>query len=185
MPPVYSINASQLAETIEDQATQPLPDPKWVFPWLHGLHPDNAIQLAFFVARRKSLRKTPQSLRGITIVKVGGDLNTCKLKGAISANEILTGESLSPLSSAASFLEADPREGFSVRNFQIQPCKMATVSDIILYGSDETDADEILFLAKKISRAQRAWKENMASMGWETGIFNTFVVLGVSLNQDT
>jgi dual specificity MAP kinase phosphatase len=55
---------------------------------------------------------------------------------------------------------------------------MATVSDIILYGSDETDAEEILFLAKKISRAQRAWKENMAAVGLDTGVFSTFIVLG-------
>ena len=182
-PPVYSIGAAQLAEAIEDQATRPLPDPKLVFPWLHGLHPENAIQLAFFVARKRTPRKIPQSLRGLTLVKVGGDLSTSRLKGAISASEILTAESLSPLSSAASFLEPDPREGFSVRNFQIQPCKMATISDIILYGSDETDAEEILFLAKKISRAQRAWKENMAAIGLDSGIFNTFIVLGAYLTD--
>jgi dual specificity MAP kinase phosphatase len=131
-PPVYSIEPSTVADALEEQATQPLPDPKRVFPWLHGLHADNAIQLAFFVARRKSLRKVPHVLRGVTIVKAGGDLSKARLKGAITPEEILAPESLAGQTSDGRFIDADPRDGFSVRNFQIQVPKMASVSDIIV-----------------------------------------------------
>ena len=137
-PPVYLIDAAQLAKALEHIESQPLPSTKQVFPWLHGLHADNQLQLAFFTARRRSLRRTPKCIRGLTIVKAGGDLLHSKLKGAIAPDEILrpwqiakdkTGED-------CDFLDIDPRDGFSVRNFQIQACKMATVSDIVVYGDE-------------------------------------------------
>jgi dual specificity MAP kinase phosphatase len=134
------------------------------------------MQLGFFVARRKALRKVPQCLRGIAIVKAGGDLSTSKLKGAIAPDELMLPET-DPIS-PGSFLEIDPKDGFSVRNFQIQACKMATVSDIVVYGDDSTPREEVLKLAKSISQAQKSWKEKMASTGCETNKVHTFVVSG-------
>ena len=105
-------------------ATQPLPHPEQVFPWMHGLHAENQIQLAFFASRRKSVRKVPRCLRGLSIVKTGGNLQTSKLKGAIAPDELLAP---APRDSPT-FIECDPKDGFSVRNFQIQACKLAMVS---------------------------------------------------------
>jgi dual specificity MAP kinase phosphatase len=183
-PPVFSISASSFADAIEHLATQPLPDPKLVFPWLHGLHPENQIQLAFFLARRKSGRKIPHCLRGITVVKAGGNLAISKLKGSISPEEILStcvDSDISP-----SFIEIDPRDGFSVRNFQIQACKIATVSDIVVYGDDITPREYVMNLAKKISQAQRSWQEKQIVEGDEPLDFHTFVLSGkarTSLSQ--
>ena len=173
-PPVYSINADTVSRAITYAASQPLPDPKHVFPWLHGLHPENQIQLAFFIARRKAIRKTPANIRGITIVKAGGDTSKSKLKGALSPQELLWHNSLKD----PGFHEVDPKEGFSVRNFQIQAAKMAMVSDIIVYGDDNTKMEEVRSLAQKFSRAQKAHRENLLGEGLESPIFSTFVVSG-------
>lgn len=171
-PPVYSIDASILAIALETLATQPLPEPKLVFPWLHGLHQDNQIQLAFFVARRKALRKTPICLRGITLVKAGGDLSKSRLKGAISPRELLY-----PVGAKeSSFLEVDPKDGFSVRNFHIQAVKMAMVSDIVIYRDENTKEADVHVLAKRVARAQRSLRGKVESAAPDAPIFNTFVV---------
>lgn len=115
----------------------------------------------------------------MTVVKAGSDLSKARLKGAIMPEELLTPESLAGQTSDARFIDSDPRDGFSVRNFQIQVPKMATVSDIIVYGDDDSNPDDVTALAKRISYAQQAWKEKMQLTGWETGTFNTFVVLGL------
>jgi dual specificity MAP kinase phosphatase len=172
-PPVRSIDAAGLALALEHISSQPLPDPTQVFPWLHGLHPENHIQLTFFVARRKSLRRTPKCLRSITLVKVGGDLASSKLKGAVAPDEIL------PTNfdvSEGQFLEPDPRDGFSVRNFQIQVGKMATVSDVVVYGDESQSHDEVVALAKRISEAQMQWYSKHHSTERSTPLYNTFVV---------
>ena len=171
-PPIYSINASELAVAINELAGQLAPDPKLVFPWLHGLHAENQVQLAFFIARRKALRNTPKCFRGITIVKVGGDLSRSKLKGAISEEEVLD----SRLGANASFLDVDPKDGFSVRNFQIQATKMATVSDIIVYGDDKAREEEIFDLAERLSFAQNTWHVKKTNGDDDTPVFNTFVL---------
>jgi dual specificity MAP kinase phosphatase len=180
-PDVYCIEPSTVLDALEEQASQPLPDAKRVFPWLHGLHSDNAIQLAFFDSRRKLYRRVPQTLRGVTVIKTGGDLLRSRLKSAITPEEILTPESLAGQTNDGKFIEADPRDGFSVRNFQIQTAKLATVSDIIIYGDDNSKPEDVMALARKVSSAQQAWKERMQLVGWESGTFNTFntfVVLG-------
>ncbi|MCJ1414068.1 tyrosine/serine/threonine protein phosphatase pps1 [Xylographa parallela] len=171
-PPVYSINADTLSRAIHSAASQPLPDPKLVFPWLHGLHPENQIQLAFFIARRKALRKTPTEIRGITIVKADGDISKSKLKGALAPQELLSPDGLKD----PAFYDIDPKEGFSVRNFQIQAAKMAMVSDIIVYGDEGATMEEVRSLAKKFSRAQKAYRENLVREGLDTQMFSTFVV---------
>ena len=171
-PPIYSIDAPTLAKAIAHQAAQELPDPKQVFPWLHGLHRDNQIQLAFFIARRKSVRQTPKCLRGITIVKAGGDLTESRLKGAISADECLYSHS----KDNPTFLEVDPKDGFSVRNFQIQAAKMALVSDIVIYRGEDVTDDDLYGIAKSISKAQRSHLERRAIAEEDLSEFHTFVI---------
>ncbi|KAF2188226.1 dual specificity protein phosphatase-like protein PPS1 [Zopfia rhizophila CBS 207.26] len=168
-PPVWTISGQRLAQALDHISTQPLPYPEQVFPWLHGLHADNQIQLAFFVSRRKSVRKVPRCIRGITIVKTGGDLSSSKLKGALAPEELLPTASDDP----GSFLECDPKDGFSVRNFQIQACKIALVSDIIVYGDEKTHPNETIALAKRISKAQRTHE---VKNGFQRGLFNTFML---------
>ncbi|KAH9874537.1 hypothetical protein IAQ61_003726 [Plenodomus lingam] len=168
-PPVYKITADCMAAALEHIATQPLPNPEQVFPWMHGLHEENEIQLAFFSSRRKSVRKVPRCLRSIAIVKTGGNLSSSKLKGAIAPNEILD----SVADDSPDFIECDPKDGFSVRNFQIQACKLATVSDIIVYGDHKTKLNDTLMLARKISKAQRNHEQ---SNGLRPCLFNTFVL---------
>jgi dual specificity MAP kinase phosphatase len=170
---VYTITADLMAEALEHMSTQPLPNPEQVFPWMHGLHAENQIQLAFFSSRRKSVRKVPRCIRGLTIVKTGGNLNTCKLKGAIAPEEVLELAS----SDADAFIECDPKDGFSVRNFHIQACKMATVSDIIVYGDPKTSPSETVALAQRISKAQRQFE---AKNGFPRCLFNTFMLSGTT-----
>ena len=137
------------------------------------------MQLAFFAARRKTQRNPPKCLRGITLVKAGPDLSKSRLKGAVGADEILgCGRS----HDASSFLEVDPREGFSVRNFQIQVAKMAMVSDIIVYGDDETRKEEVSELGRRLARAQakRRVEVEKAVDGW-VPTYNTFVLEGMIL----
>ncbi|KAF2273552.1 dual specificity protein phosphatase PPS1 [Westerdykella ornata] len=168
-PPLYTITADKLLAALEHMLSQPLPDPDKVFPWLHGLHADNQVQLNFFVARRRSVRRVPRCLRSITIVKARGDLSTSRLRGAIAPDELLAS---SPVGRDA-FLECDPRDGFSVRNFQIQACKLAMVSDIIVYGDDDTPTSETAALARRISRAQRLFE---ATNSLPQGLYNTFIL---------
>lgn len=164
---VYEIDADGVATALNHIAQQPLPDPSQVFPWFHGLHPCNHIQQAFFIARRRNLRKTPKCLRGITIVKAGGDLNYARLKGAIAPDEFLL-----QASTGAVFREVDPKEGFSVRNFQIQAAKSAMVSDIIIYGEDVLEAQR---LAQDVATAQQAWRTAHEEKGQELPYYNTFI----------
>jgi len=106
-------------------------------------------------------------LRTITIVKAG-DLTKGRIKGAVSPLEIL-----SPPGQA--FLEADPPEGFSVRNFHIQTAKLAAVSDIIVYGEEDVMNTDVFTLAINIATAQRDWlKKN--EPGQESPVFNTFML---------
>ncbi|CAK3931223.1 Dual specificity phosphatase PPS1 [Lecanosticta acicola] len=177
-PPVYSMTAAKLSSALDHLATQPLPSPKQVFPWLHGLHVDNQLQLAFFLARKKSVRRTPKCVRGLTIVKAGGDLTRSRIVGAIAPEEILKPLQVSKnkVVEEPEFLDADPRDGFSVRNFQIQACKMATVSDIVVYGDDKTPREQVIRLAKRISRAQTSWQKKTEGGCGSVRPFNTFIL---------
>lgn len=113
----------------------------------------------------------PRCIRSIAIVKTGGDLSSSKLKGAIAPDELLSSSS----DESPNFLECDPKDGFSVRNFQIQACKLALVSDIIVYGDDKTNANETIALAKRLSKAQRQYE---AKNGFPRCMFNTFMLSG-------
>ncbi|KAL8861759.1 MAG: hypothetical protein Q9178_001960 [Gyalolechia marmorata] len=173
-PPVYAIEPPTLAIAMHQIASQELPDPKYVFPWLHGLHPQNQIQLAFFTARKKALRNSPRCYRGLTIVKVGGVMTTSKVKGAVSPEEVL---SMDP-SHGDTFQEVDPKEGFSVRNFQIQATKMAVVSDIVVYRDDDSSEKDLFNLAKRFSKAQNTWRVKNSNGEQELPRFHVFVVSG-------
>jgi len=164
---VYEIDASGVVEALDYASRQPLPDPAQVFPWLHGLHPSNQIQQAFFVARKRALRRTPCCLRGITLVKADGDLTMARLKGAIAPHEFLQLGGATP-----EFLDIDPREGFSVRNFQIQAAKAAMTSDIIVYGHDVAAARK---LAWDIAAAQQRWRDKHEVQRHQLPEYNTFV----------
>jgi dual specificity MAP kinase phosphatase len=171
-PPIYGLDAKALAAALDHFASQPLPDPSKVFPWLHGLHSDNHLQLAFFVGKKRSLRKVPKCLRGITIIKAGGDLTRSRLKGAVAPDEVFN---LCD-DSGKGFLDCDPHEGFSVRNFHIQTTKMAQVSDIIVYGDDQTDHRIIKSVAERAARVQRQWRREIEATGQSPEPYNTFVL---------
>ncbi|KAL2044368.1 hypothetical protein N7G274_003073 [Stereocaulon virgatum] len=171
-PLVFAISAVTLAAAIHHLASEQLPEPKHVFPWLHGLHAENQVQLAFFIARRRALRNPPKCFRAITIVKVGGDITRSRLKGAITVDEILDLDD----GRDVRFLDIDPRDGFSVRNFQIQATKMATVSDIVVYGDDTAEEDEVHELAEKIAIAQNTWRASNNNSDGDAPTYNTFIL---------
>lgn len=164
---LYKVDADGVAAALDHVARQPLPEPSQVFPWLHGLHPSNAIQQAFFMARKRALRRTPPCLRGITVVKADGDLNVSRLKGAISPDEFL--QLGGPVSE---FVEADPKDGFSVRNFQIQAAKSAMTSDIIVYGNDDVAVRK---LGWDIAAAQQRWRDRHDAMRHHLPRYSTFI----------
>jgi dual specificity MAP kinase phosphatase len=164
---VYKISPAHVAAALDYRARQPLADPSRVFPWLHGLHPANQIQQAFFIARKRALRKTPSCLRGIAVVKADGDLNVARLKGAIAPHEFLQLGG-----AAAEFLEVDPKEGFSVRNFQIQAAKSAMTSDIIVYGDDDATVRK---LGWDIAAAQQRWRDKHEAQRQHLPKYNTFI----------
>ncbi|TDZ28658.1 Dual specificity protein phosphatase PPS1 [Colletotrichum spinosum] len=163
---VYTISPADVDSAVDYVSRQPLPDPSQVFPWLHGLHPHNHIQQAFFIARHRSLRKTPTCVRGLTLVKADGDLNFARLKGAIAPQEFLQ------LNESPDFLEVDPRDGFCVRNFQIQAAKSAMTSDIVVYGDNEAVVRQ---LGLKIADAQLRWRQRHETQGHRIPEYNTFV----------
>ncbi|KAJ4306715.1 tyrosine/serine/threonine protein phosphatase pps1 [Collariella sp. IMI 366227] len=164
---LYKIDADGVAAALDYIAQQPLPDSSQVFPWLHGLHPNNTIQQAFFMARKRSLRRTPPCLRGITVVKADQDLNLSRLKGAITADEFLQLGTVIP-----EFLDIDPPEGFSVRNFQIQAAKSAMTSDIIVYGDDDAAVRK---LGWDIATAQQRWRDKHRTLRHSLPKYNTFI----------
>jgi len=162
---IYKIEAADVVAAADYVSRQPLPDTAQVFPWLHGLHPQNHIQQAFFIARRRALRKTPSCLRGVSLVKADGDLAVSRLKGAISPHEFICG---------TEFLDVDPRDGFSVRNFQIQAAKSAMTSDIIVYGDDDVLVRK---LGWDIAAAQLRWREKGEGQGQSLPEYNTFICI--------
>ncbi|KAI9801806.1 MAG: hypothetical protein M1825_003179 [Sarcosagium campestre] len=170
-PRVYSLDGDSFAAALDHIASQPLPEPKQVFPWLHGLHSDNQVQVAYFVARRRALMKTPTCIRGITVVKLGGDLTRARIKGAISPDELLS----SLNEPEPTFLDVDPRQGFSVRNFQIQVAKLAQLSDIVVYGDQDAKEEDLHELARQVSRAQRRWRLDN-DISDEESLFHTFIL---------
>ena len=175
-PAVYSIDAATLHAATEELAAKSCPEPKHVFPWLHGLHEENQMQLAFFTARRKTQRDVPKCFRGITIVKAGEDLSKARLRGAVSPDEVLDQSH----GNDAAFPDMNPREGFCVRNFHIQVAKLATVSDIVVYGDSSVPFEEVLALAKRFAVAQSTWRVESRFVDDDYApTYNTFVLSGL------
>lgn len=103
------------------------------------------------------------------MVKLGGDLSKARIKGAVAVNEVLAPSSR--------FLLADPPEGFSVRNFQIQTAKLAAMSDIVIYAEDDGCQKELVDLANQFAMAQQAWRLKMDPLQ-ERPTYNTFILAG-------
>lgn len=162
---VYHIDAATVAEALSAFSRTPLADPALVFPWLHGLHPDNHVQRAFFNTRQSLARTAPSCLRNITVVKANGDLSVSRLKGAITPHEILhTGHN-------TRFVDPDPPRGFSVRNFHIQSAKVALTSDIIVYGDDISDVQKLAF---DFATAQQRMRKASLARDQQCPEYNTF-----------
>lgn len=107
-------------------------------------------------------------------MKCGGDLTKSRLKGAIAPEELFpTCSNRTP-----KFHDVDPREGLSVRNFQIQAAKMAGVSDIVVYGDHDARDEDVKTLAKSIALAQKAWREKCEQGAPELPVYNTFIMSG-------
>ncbi|KAK9370217.1 hypothetical protein V1509DRAFT_617090 [Lipomyces kononenkoae] len=167
-PPVRGVSASQLADALGYAAHQPLPHAQHVFPWLHGLHPENDLQLTFLDPSLSHVKACPSLFRNITLVKLGS-LGSCKLRGTVSHKEFLPDVS----SGQEGFLNLDPVRGVGLRNFDIQVAKIATLSDIVVYSKKGQPTDGLLGLAKRIAQAQlyhRAITPGCPE-------FNTFIVL--------
>ena len=47
-PPIYAISAAELNDLYTTTLSQTMPDADLLFPWLHGLNPQNRDQCAFF-----------------------------------------------------------------------------------------------------------------------------------------
>ena len=165
---VYEINASQLAEALDFALCQPLPAPDLMFPWLHGLHPQNQLQLTFFMGRKRPSAKAPSCTRGILLVKTDGDLCSARLRGAVAPDEFMSHGTF------PRFIDPDPADGFSVRNFQIQTAKWALVSDIVVYGEDAAANEQ---LAWDIATAQQYHREQQQTAPGQEhqSQFNTFM----------
>lgn len=166
---IYNLDPASVIRALDHASREVLPDPSLVFPWFHGLHPQNHIQQAFFAARRRVHRRVPCCIRSVTLLKADGDLGSARIKGAIAPQEILR------YNPSPEFVD-DPRDGFSVRNFHIQPAKMAVLSDVIVYGDDE---DTVRKIGWDVAAAQRTWRDkHVASGQTEIPEYNTFVCSG-------
>ncbi|KAL6853294.1 hypothetical protein J3F83DRAFT_756085 [Trichoderma novae-zelandiae] len=163
---IYEIDAASVAEALDYAARQPLPPPSQVFPWLHGLHPENHTQRTFFDGHRCSLGTMPNCLRAVTIVKADGDLSSARLKGAIAPEEFMR------LGAAPEFVDADPLSGLSVRNFHIQPAKVAATSDIIVYG---LNPEENRKTAWQVAVAQKRWRNKQLAQAKNLPEYHTFL----------
>ncbi|RAL67188.1 hypothetical protein DID88_007965 [Monilinia fructigena] len=149
---IYEIDAAGVAAALEHLAGQPLPDPSQVFPWFHGLQSLQSYPTSFFHTAAADFTQNAEVHSG--------------LKGAITPDEFLQ------FGAKTKFQEVDPREGFSVRNFHIQPAKSATVSDIIVYGEDPLIVED---LAREIAAAQQLIREAHVNQGDELSQYNTFI----------
>lgn len=69
------------------------------------------------------------------------------------------------------FLFIDPKDGISLRNFQIQVAKWATISDIIVYCPDESEISNAIKIANLISKAQQEQKR----MHPHLSLYHTFI----------
>ncbi|PFH55484.1 hypothetical protein XA68_18190 [Ophiocordyceps unilateralis] len=90
-----------------------------------------------------------------------------RLKGAVAPDEFMRRST-----GSAEFIEADPVDGFSVRNFHIQTAKVAFTSDLVVYGDDPVEARRV---SMDIAAAQCQWREQHESQGYLLPHYNTFL----------
>lgn len=102
-------------------------------------------------------------------MKANGDLSISRLKGNIAPDEFMDLEK-------GDFKEIDPKDGFSVRNFQIQAAKIARISDIVVYGENEI---ETFKLANLVAKAQTSWYDNHKKLGQYIPTYNTFMCVSL------
>lgn len=106
------------------------------------------------------------------MIKAGGDLSRSRIRGAVAPDEVFN---LCD-DSGKGFLDCDPKDGFSVRNFHIQTIKMAQVSDIVVYGDEKTDHRIIKSVAERAAAVQRQWRKDVEASGQVPESYNTFVL---------
>lgn len=80
--------------------------------------------------------------------------------------------SLNPACYTAQFIDVDPVDGISLRNFHIQISKWAAVSDICLYVSDEILRPRMLAFARLMAQAQKNIQQNNPGLPQ----YSTFIV---------
>ena len=181
-PPVYAVQIDELATALGGLAEEHFPDSKLTFPWLHGLHVENQVQTAFFAARQSLQRDTPRCFNWITIVKCGGDLSSACLKGAVSPDDILHMSDLDDVS----FLDVNPKDGFGIRNFQIQAAKIATVSDIVVYRDQNMSPKAAREMARRCAFAQDKWRrEHGSSSDDSSPVYRTLLLSGKNYQELT
>ncbi|KAB8294140.1 hypothetical protein EYC80_009585 [Monilinia laxa] len=148
-PPV---NYKSRSAALEHLAGQPLPDPSQVFPWFHAA---------------ADFTQNPE---------VHSGYNHCQGRWRFdlfpTERRHHTPDEFLQFGAKTEFQEVDPKEGFSVRNFQIQPAKSAMVSDIIVYGEDPLIVEGV---AREIAAAQQLIREAHVNQGHELSQYNTFI----------
>lgn len=137
-----------------------------------------------------SFSSVPSTVRSLLVVKIGLRNSEGTLIGTSYPDEILckkdeeesvdfsfddypldfeeepfetacsTNEPLNPSYFLPQFIDPDPPDGISLRNFQIQVAKWATISDIVLYVSDESERENLFEFAHLISLAQLAYRKD-------------------------
>lgn len=118
-----------------------------------------------------SLLNTPNNTRGLVVVKVGQKTSRGTIIGTTYPDEILAEKPESDEFSLEDvhtdsykdylpeFINIDPVSGISLRNFQIQIAKWATVSDVVLYVSEESECDNLIGFARLVSQAQISFRD--------------------------
>lgn len=129
----------------------------------------------------------PSNARGLVVIKVGDASDSHgSLVGSITPEEVLADQhgrtaTIDHFSQNAyhkltgNFLNLDPDEGISLRNFHIQVAKWATISDILVYCCSEQDTCDAIFIAKLLVEAQKKLRCSVPSTQRKPGVmYNTF-----------
>ena len=153
LPGVRAISADQLKSLLDMQRHQPLTPGDDIFPYLHGVTRDNPVQWAFF-CESQNLKEVgpPRQHRSVLIIHANaeaGDNYPGRLVGSFKADSIL--------GPGVEFLHTQPPTGITLRNFNIQPAKMAVISDIVVYDHQRAGVTSraALEVAERAVLAQR------------------------------
>ncbi|KAF7730983.1 tyrosine/serine/threonine protein phosphatase pps1 [Apophysomyces ossiformis] len=171
-PPMYGISSSQYAHIQRTYNEFPLPN-NILFPWLHGVDGKSYQQNMFFGIRRCIV----PLYRGLMLVHAD---EACPYSSRL-VHSVLPSEIL--ISNESEFLQSSQPK-IDLRNFKSQVSRMATISDIVVYGDRAED------VAKRISQAQHVLREkrleelehirktagNRAVENANTLIYRTFIV---------